>query len=287
MLAHVGQGGEDGASGPDLASELDADVVLDGHDHDPTVGVRDGTVYVRSGQGGRTVSEIDLHEAASADVRTHDVSEVSIDETVKGALLERARAANMLDVVDELSEPIPCDRQSSYAGESRVGNFVTDAYRHVAGADVGIQIPGGIRPRADLSGAVKVWDLIALVPFDDDLVTLQLSGDRLFDAIERVSMDPIPGGREWYFGHVSGISFTYDEREEAPRSVTVGGEPLDPSRDYTVGTTEYFVRSDHIFPGFEADDVVRRYGPQYRAVVEYARSFGVAPELEDRITKVR
>jgi hypothetical protein len=66
---------------------------------------------------------------------------------------------------------------------------------------------------------------------------------------------------------------------------TVGGEPLDAERTYALATNGFVVGSD-VWPSLGREHVAEKFGPQYEAVVEYAREVGVAPELDGRLRTV-
>jgi len=64
-------------------------------------------------------------------------------------------------------------------GETRVGNFLADAYRWATGADVGLQHTPGLRTGPPLSGPVTRGESSGLVPFDARVVVAEVSGGRL------------------------------------------------------------------------------------------------------------
>ena len=99
--------------------------------------------------------------------------------------------------------------------------------------------------RAGLSeGTVTLGDLLAVLPDDPALCTLRVTGRQLLDALEyacRACPEESPA-----FLQVSGITFELDmdvsasdgsdEDAARVRDVLVGGEPLDPAREYTLCT---------------------------------------------------
>jgi len=73
--------------------------------------------------------------------------------------------AGLDEVVGHVADPIRRTESTAFRGESRIGNFVADAYRWAADADVGLQNSGGIRGGPPLVGDVSVADLVSVVPF--------------------------------------------------------------------------------------------------------------------------
>ncbi|WP_276259699.1 bifunctional metallophosphatase/5'-nucleotidase [Haloglomus litoreum] len=288
VLAHLGRGSNGGSGGVpggrDLAQDLDVAAVLDGHAHKHVATVVDGTVYARGGQG---ASHLNLVDLAARSVEPRRVGpDAPLHEGTATSLRERAREAGLTDVVATLDRPVRCDRPAVRAGESRIGNLVADAYRRRAEADVALVAPAAIRAGPDLSGAVTAWDLCRLVPFRDELVSLAVDGATLRRALARATGDPYPAWADWYFGHYAGVRLRYDEAAAEVLSVDVGGAPLADRRTYRLATTDYYVRSDHLFPDLTPDLVVDRHGPQYEAVLGALRDGLGVPELSGRVDRV-
>lgn len=285
VAAHLGDGSAESVSGPDLAAAVDAAVVLDGHNHDAVVQTIEGTLYTRPGQGARECSEITVTNTDTPQITTHTVNNGPLASPVSTALRNRAADAGLTDIVTTVTDPISCEKSATHAGESRIGNFVVDAYRWLSGADIAVHAPSAIRAREPLTGKVTAWDLISLVPFADQLVVCDLDGEQLRNTLGRLSVSHRADARDWYFGHVSGTTIEWDETTETLRSATVTGQPIEPTARYTVATSEYYIDSDHLFPELAVSTVCERFGPQYEAIVDYAREQGIAPRLEQRIVR--
>jgi len=286
LLAHLGE-----PLGEALAASLDVDVVLDGHRHDPHVDVLEGTAYGRPGNGARNFVHATVplgdREAAAGDAAAPELVATATEPVHEGLLgdVEAAFAdAGLDEVVATVEDPIDCGTAATDRGESRVGNLVTDAYRWRADADVAVMTPGGLRTRDPLAGEVAVADLVGLVPFDGELVTCEVDGERLRAVLARTTMhDAHDVHRK--FGHVSGATLVWDDADAELRAVRVGGDRLDPDGTYRVATSEYFVVTDHLIPELVAESVVARHGVQYDAIVEYAREVGVDPRVEGRVRR--
>jgi 2',3'-cyclic-nucleotide 2'-phosphodiesterase (5'-nucleotidase family) len=278
VVSHCGRGDER------LARESDVQAVLGGHIHDVHASVVDGTAVVRPGRAGRYLAEVTLGE--SPEVTVHEVDHEHLDgdlaETLRGAL-----ATHGLDeVVATVEGSIDRTEEAVTVAESRVGNFVADALRWRAGADVALSPPGAIRSGDPLAGEVTVADLVGLTPYRDELLVVELPGDRLREAFVAVPSghhdDETP---DRHCSHVSGARAVWDDDEGVLVDATVGGRPLDQTEQYTLAAAEYLVETDHVNDAFDRDDVVSNHGPARQAVVEYAREFGIAPEIEGRIQR--
>jgi 5'-nucleotidase len=85
---------------------------------------------------------------------------------------------------------IPLTRRMSAAGESVLGDLVTDAQRAALHADIGLMNPGGLR--ADLAAGPLTWgDVLTLHPFGNRILALQMTGAQLLGTLEEQwSADP-------------------------------------------------------------------------------------------------
>lgn len=276
VLSHLGAGDEE------LAVELGADVVLGGHVHSERIERVDGTLLTRPGVNGEVVLEVDLDGRPT--VTRHEVADAPVDETVADALRERKAAAALGEVVATVDEPIDRSEATVFRGESRIGNFVADAYRWAMDADVGLQNSGGIRSGQPLRGEVTLTDLISVVPFEECVAVAQLSGAELLETVRQADGSRVAFGEgDWWHAHVSGVRIVWDRDARELIDATVDGEPIDPDATYTVATTRYLFHSDHEFPAIDESHLVETGPIQYEALANYAREIGIDPSIEGRI----
>jgi 2',3'-cyclic-nucleotide 2'-phosphodiesterase (5'-nucleotidase family) len=277
-LSHLGRGDER------LAAAVDVDVVLGGHNHAERVERLDGTLLTRPGVNGEMLFEVELPERA---VTRHAVADGPLDATVRDAMEERLAEAGVDEPVATVDEPIERTETACFRGESRVGNFVADAYRWYTDADVGLQNAGGIRSGPQLAGEVTVGDLISLVPFDEPLAVAEVTGAELERAFAQGEGSRLGFGEpDWWHAHVSGATITYDRTAETLTDATVGGEPVDPDRRYRVAVSNYILHSDDEFPVLDTAHRVDTLETQYRVLAEYAREVGIDPMVEGRVQHV-
>ncbi|QLG26688.1 5'-nucleotidase C-terminal domain-containing protein [Halorarum halophilum] len=278
--SHLG-GGDD-----ELARRADVDLVLGGHVHTERAEEVDGVLCTRPGVNGEAVLEIELTGDGATATR-HDPSDWSPNERLADALRERMHAAGLDQVVGHVDEPIERTEGTIHGGESRVGNLVADAYRYAADADVGLQNAGGIRLGDDLAGDVTLADLISTVPFEEPVVTVELTGAELLDAFRQMSAAVVDFGEpHWWHGHVSGAEIVWDDSERELLEARVAGEPVDPDGTYRVATPEYLLHSDHEFPAIEERHRAAEHGIQHDVLAEYIRDHGLDARIEGRIRRV-
>ncbi len=278
VLSHLGRGDET------LAAELDVDVVLGGHVHAEVVERVHDTLLTRPGANGEVVLEVDL---ATRAVTRHEVADAACDEGVADALREEMAAADLDEVVASVDDPIERTEAAAFRGESRVGNFVADAYRWAGDADVGLQNSGGIRTGPPLAGPVTVGDLVSVIPFEEPCVVAEVTGERLRAAFTQAGGANLAFGEpEWWHAHVSGATITYDTASHELVAASVGGDPVEPDATYRLVTADYVLHSDDEFPALTRDCRVATLDTQYEILADYAREHGVDPELEGRIRHV-
>ncbi|OGF13744.1 MAG: hypothetical protein A2W00_03725 [Candidatus Eisenbacteria bacterium RBG_16_71_46] len=119
--------------------------------------------------------------------------------------------------------------------ESAVGDFVADAMREGVHADVAMQNTGGLR--ADLrEGPITRGDIYEVMPFDNTIYTLELSGREVEQALE----DGLATNR---VTQVSGLRYGFDPDAPAGERVTsltlADGSPLPLERVYRVATNNF------------------------------------------------
>jgi 5'-nucleotidase len=138
-----------------------------------------------------------------------------------------ANAATLaLAPVTTLGEPLSASR----AGDRRLGYLIADAARESAGADFGLQNPGGVR--ADLpSGLVTYGDVHRVLPFDNNVVRLAISGQQLRQLVEQAGLD-------YYFSNlVIDYSSAADNRVVDLRFAD--NTPITDTGTYTLGLSDF------------------------------------------------
>ncbi|MFB6073033.1 MAG: bifunctional UDP-sugar hydrolase/5'-nucleotidase [Halobacterium sp.] len=274
-LSHLGRGDEE------LAAATGVDVVLGGHIASERVERIDGTLLTRPGSGGEVVLDVDLE---SGDVSRRVVADYPVHEGVAGTLRERMETTGLNDVVGHVEDPLERTESTLFRGESRIGNFVADAYRWAAGTDVALQNSGGVRDGPTLEGDVTVADLVSVVPFEEPVAVAELTGEELLEVFRGARGGSLGFAEpEWWHAHVSGAELVWNERADELVEARVGGDPVDPAATYTLATTDYLFYSDDEFPALDEAHRVDRLGVQHEVLAEYARERGIDPEIEGRV----
>lgn len=121
--------------------------------------------------------------------------------------------------------------------ESGLSNFAVDALlkfaRDYTGEKIDVSLLnfGGIRTELP-KGAVRVYDVLSIFPFNNNLSILEVEGQALKRIFDRMAgknkLEPLGGVRM----KIDGGRMT---------ECTIGGRPFDPNRNYKVATIDFLV----------------------------------------------
>jgi len=148
--------------------------------------------------------------------------------------------------LDEVIGKLKGDLKKGGVGAGSLGNFVADAIRDRAQVKLGkpvllaITNSGGLRKDAISEGELRVSDIFELLPFENALVTLDLTGDQLRRFLDVIvtHRDAQSGARIMYRSN--------DKKESEIVSVKLGSRgaetEIDPKATYTILTIDYLVK---------------------------------------------
>lgn len=218
-------------------------VIVGGHSHTrlPEGEVHEGVLIVQTGHKGDNLGRVEIELPAP-------VGGIASAPLMKATLLEpfddlpgvlephleqvRVEAAKPVGVLrGSLARKPPLEQDSS-----ALGNLITDTLRTATGADVAFQNQGGIRERLQ-EGPVTFGALYEVLPFGNTVVTLVLSGEQLREVFETQF-----AGKGMTKLDVSGAKVLYSSKLPAGKralQILVGGEPLNPQRDYVVAVSNF------------------------------------------------
>jgi 2',3'-cyclic-nucleotide 2'-phosphodiesterase (5'-nucleotidase family) len=130
-------------------------------------------------------------------------------------------------------------------GGGSLGNFVTDAIRAQAQAKLGKPIVlamvnnGGLRKNEIAAGELRASDIFELLPFENALVSVDVTGAQLTKILQVVTRDAQSGAR---------IQFKWNDRDRpefiSGKLVDAKGKEheIDPNQTYTIITIDYLMR---------------------------------------------
>ena len=242
----------------DLAKKVDGvDVIVGGHSHTKvTKPARvNKSLVVQAFEHGKALGVLDLAvkngKVVGASGRLEPIKPTGKENKAVGAIV--AKYQQKVDIVmnETVGEAlVDLDGVNVRLRETNLGNLITDIMRNTAGADVAI-INGGTIRTSIKQGHVKVSDVYAVVPFDNYIVSIKLTGQQIRDTLEHgVSAVEDEEGR---FPQVAGLTFTYDlkgKKGSRVKEIFIGGTPLEAEKEYSVATNDFLAAGGDGYKAF-------------------------------------
>lgn len=317
-----------------LTDQLDAaiDVVISGHSQQEYVCTRpDGKLLTQAGFYGRIVTKIDLKidpvqkkvvgKEANNIVVINDVGVknssgvlIPLPAGMKALAKDSAMAALMQKYVDAspaITNAVVGNiaalltRTVNSADESQMGDVVADVY--LAGssgaaygskaAEIAFVNRGGLRADLTTSFSVTFGQLFAVMPFGNNLTTMDLTGQQILRLLEQQWEAPQPaGGRVMPISN--GFSYTWDASKPegaaagagnrvVAGSMQLNGVAIDLTKTYRVTVNNFMYSGGDNFTQLKAGTNVQQGGVDIDVAVAYFRAKGTVPTpLQNRISRI-
>lgn len=166
--------------------------------------------------------------------------------------VEAALAKRMDRPIGSAAESMPFPASGSSVGELAIGDWIADDLRKAGGAEIGLINTYGIRGGLP-QGPLTYGDVYRVLPFENRLATLKLSGADLKAIVENsLSADKV------YFQY-SGLTIVYDPAASDGarlKSLAVDGVPVDDARLYSVATMDFVATVSRSFQTVRKVDLV-------------------------------
>jgi 5'-nucleotidase len=295
-IGHIGEdAGSEFTSKKIIAAVDGIDVFIDGHSH--TVKsegeVIGNTLLVQTGAYDANLGIVDLtltNGVVTAKKASHLTTEQAANIVADPAIIEviaEISAANKLITevnVGSTSVMLEGTREIVRAGESNLGNLITNAMLYETGAQIAITNGGGIRASIE-AGEITVGDVITVLPFGNYIVTLDVLGSDIIKALENGVTDyPAAKGA---FPHVAGISYTFDPAKPAMERITsviFNGKALDPKMTYSVATNDFMAAGGDQYVSLGASAQTGEYAALDEALINYIKQVDTATvKVEGRV----
>lgn len=138
----------------------------------------------------------------------------------------------------ELGVTVPVALKRSYSAESTLGSFLADSFREAVGADVALLNPGGLRADID-AGPLTFGDVYEVLPFDNTVAIVTVSGDELKRLLQLVYSDKSGvfqvSGLQVKLGHCPGLARFLG-------ATLPNGRTLEPAKLYRVALPDFLAR---------------------------------------------
>ena len=224
-----------------------------------------------------------LAATADASITALTMQIMADNETVLGeAVGESSQAYPYPDADYDI--PAPGGWEMVRTEDTSIGHVITASYLSVTGADLAFENAGGIRGGVP-EGNVTKGDLVSIFPYGNTLSTYEMTGRQILDVLEtsleissqcrdvlaqqlealEAGEDPMQYAWPDNSGSVlvsGGATMEIDwskPKGERIRSITVGGEALDPARTYTVAMNSYLPGCEE-YPLFATLTSVQDFG---------------------------
>jgi len=253
------------------------DIIVGGHSHtaimDPVI--ESGTVIVQAGSNGIYLGVLNItFDRAKKKILSYTrKNELRLVSPASGAQLD----PNVAHIVDKYETQIKtefskvigtaaADLTRDRAGESCLGDIITDAMREASGAGIAFQNAGGIR--ADIPrGPITMEAVFTTLPFEDDMVTMNLTGEQIRELLEKSVLSE-------KMLQVSGMRIVYDLSKPVGAkvaSVELAGKPMEPRETYRIVTNDFLASGGDQFNIFKQGRNISVGPPLRDAVADYIR----------------
>ena len=237
------------------------DIILGGHDHVYEIVKIGDLTILKSGTDFRQFSKVTLSKQpfcltngeTNADRMDLKVEIERIDVTSKfeeDKVLkeELAKYSAMIEsrmgiVLGKFSVELDARFSKIRTSETNLGNWICDVALSATGADLVMINSGTFRSdQIHPPGPFTMKDLVSVIPMQDPLIVIEVSGECLHKALENaVSAYPKLEGR---FPQVAGISFTFNPnampgKRVEPKLVRIGDEWLKLDQNYALCVKAY------------------------------------------------
>ncbi|MGB2867301.1 MAG: bifunctional UDP-sugar hydrolase/5'-nucleotidase [Bacteroidota bacterium] len=264
------------------------DIIISGHSHTRInkPKIVNGVIIVQTGSNCENLGVLDV---------TVEKDQVT---SSNGMLLplwyNGARPASPLSgLIDSMKQQIDKDYQEVIGtlkedwkrrnGETAIGNFIADAQREAAGADVGFMNNSGIRK--DLAaGPVTRRDVFEVLPFANTLVTFPLTGAQ----VRTMVLHEIQTGPAI---QTSGIKCEWRKNPKGDVEILrleVNGAPVEDAKTYQGAASDYMVGEAKRYLGFDVTDVTQLDQSVFSSIEQKVRKEKVlTTTIEGRIKEVQ
>ncbi len=278
------------------------DVIVGGHEHTLLESSAAGVPIFKMTADGRQMGRIDLNidpttgKVDSIDWQVLRVTDETQDDPDFAVVTEKygAKLKELAAVVGRTQVALDARSATSRTEETNVADFIADAFRREAGADVALVNGGSIRADSVISaGELSLRDVLSILPFGNDLVKIEVTGETLRKAIEHGVSRTAPGAEPGRFPQVSGLRFAFDATLPAGsrvRELTVAGRAVEPSKKYTLVTTRYVAEGGDQYEMLKGHrDTLRAKlidSDVLRRAIAAAGQAGIAPRTDGRVRRL-
>jgi 5'-nucleotidase/UDP-sugar diphosphatase len=266
VLSHAGREADIALA----TAQPDIDVIVGSRDEEPEAPIKVGATWiVRTATGPNRLTRIDMNltdTGVALEANTAEPANVATPKEWKPVFDSLAKVLKTRTdlALDTLKEAWP-----KTSREGLLGNFLADALRREAGADIGLWPSSSLRGGL-AKGKVTVGDLWKVLPSPQLVSVFEIPGSD----VQRMLLRQMTRPRDFLF--LSGASCTSDSSRfgGSPIQVFVDGKPIQPSGRYKIAIPNAVRESMFDLTGFSLESAAPQYLERWdRDMIEaYIRS---------------
>jgi len=295
-LAHLGVDESSKDTSIKVAEEVQGiDLIIDGHSHTTfaegklvgdTLIASAGEYLKNLGVVTLTFEDGQLIDKKASLVTKEEAADVEEDQEVLALENTISEEQNEIlsEVIGKTAVPLDGAREHVRAGETNLGNLITDAMLEISGADVALTNGGGIRTSIE-AGEITKGKVIEVLPFGNYIITKKVKGSVIKAALEN-GVDAYPD-LKGAFPHVGGMTFTLDPSKPAGErviSILINGEPIEMEKEYILATNDFMAYGGDKYTMLKDTPTVNEYPALDEALISYIQQRGtVEPKVEGRL----
>lgn len=255
------------------------DLIVGGHTQKPLFepDIQNGTIIVQAHEWGKYVGKVDLEfkdgkltlkKSELIPVNLKDSSRKIKEDPKMLSLLKPFKKkgdAGLQVVVGAAEGEFSGERDVVRNEETALGNLVTMAYMEKFKADVGLTNSGGIRASLP-AGKVTYESILTVLPFNNEVVTAEMTGKELRDYLQTIITTFPPGGTLGGYPQLSGVRVNIDKKTKKITRMKIGGKFVDLKKKYVVALPQFIAGGGDEYPklqyikhGFVDADILREF----------------------------
>lgn len=258
-----------------LASVEGIDGIISAHSHQGVAGSVNDVPIVQANYNGRVfgILSIELDKdnkvvgiEAKLDNLSNRAADIVPDPDGEALYKEYAKEAEPIlgEVIGEAAGEFT--HNSKVDNVTLLGRWSSEVMKEKTGVQVAIQNGGGLRRTLE-KGTITMGDLYEIMPFDNQLVTMELKGSDLKKAIDHGIFNPEVGN-----GQFAGLIVEFNKDAEFENRITKisleDGTPIDMEAYYTVVTNDFLLTGGDKYDFKNAKNVVDTFIPIRDVLVE-------------------
>ena len=269
-------------------------LILSGHSHQTIDGVVNGVQILQAYYSGRSIQVGQLtfnnrnRKLVKVDGYVDDlrakITTLPIDPKVAAIVAKyETQLAPILDA--KIGTNLRTLDHNSKLGLTPLGQWTAKSLAAIGGTQMGLINGGGIREPMP-AGDVTMRTMYSLFPFDNTLVTLEITGAKLKEQINHLLTGVGAGAGQYY-----GVKVTFDPNLAEGSRITSftleDGTPVDLTATYTLSILDFMYTGGDNYNFTGTTDVVDTFMPVRDALVTYIKTTGIIDHTYDATAYVK